>query len=516
VHLVLGDPNESQSLLRNALFSEPTSWLSRASSGQLDPGRAGGYNQGQGVETEKCPINYWDFVLSMEGAVAWAGSATRRQGVPSWGAFCSPFTVQARPIGYGSAAERDQGETRAEVWMPIWERPCRFEEFRSLLREGRVEWSGRPVNNALQFSEAVASLGADRGISAFQRYSLINRRGKDYLALPAGHVKLQHRAGIELLEEIDRITQTIDNFARGFKSDPPARFSSLRRQIDTAIYRFTVHGGVECLQNILLALGRLERYFALRDLRLDPKLAKPLSGLSPRWLVEANDGSLEFRIAAALASIGPSGEVGPLRANLTPLDPAKPWVWAEGSRQTAWIGNTLPHRMTSILKRRLMDAGRLNCRTVPLHAAIHLLPEDAAAFIEPQVDEGRVEDLLFAFVLIDWRDLKTESEALESSWRTSVYETTVPREYALLKHLFDPTVEAKAEPAILALLTASRIPEACEIAKRRLRASGRAPLQVCYEQGGEGTRLAASLLIPIHSLGRISGRVLNPKIQDEW
>ena len=273
---------------------------------------------------------------------------------------------------------------------------------------------------------------------------------------------------------------------------------------------------MECLQNILLALGRLERYFALRDLRLDPKLVKPLSGLSPRWLVEANDGSLEFRIAAALASIGPSGEVGPLRANLTPLDPAKPWVWAEGSRQTAWIGNTLPHRMTSILKRRLMDAGRLNCRTVPLHAAIHLLPEDAAAFIEPQVDEGRVEDLLFGFALIDWRDSATESKALENSWHTSVYGTAIPRDYALLKHLFDPTVEAKPEPAILTLLTAGRTTDACEIAKRRLFASGFSPVQVRYEKSGEATRLAASLLIPTHSLGRISGRVLNPKIQDDW
>jgi CRISPR-associated protein Csx17 len=514
--LLLGKQQSSLELLRNALFEESTSALTIASTGQLDPGRAGGYNQGPGLETKDFPTNYWNFVLSMEGAVAWAGSATRRQKINSYGAFCSPFTVRPRSIGYGSAQDMDEEVARAEVWMPIWERPCRYQEFGSLLREGRVEWTGKPVNNALEFAEAAASLGTDRGISGFQRYSLIKRRGDSYLSLPAGRISVRHRAGVELLEEIDRIARSIDNFARGFKSDPPARFSSLRRQIDTATYRFTVHGGVECLQNILLALGRLERYFAARDLQLDPKLERPLSGLSPRWLVEANDGSLEFRIAAALASIGPSEEVGPLRANLTPLDPAKPWVWAEGSGQTAWMGNSLADRMTSVLKRRLMDAGRLNCRTLPLHAAIHLLPEDAAAFAEPQVvDDGRVEDLLFAFVLIDWRDSKTDSKALEHSWQTSVYETPIPRDYALLKHLFDPSVEAKPEPAILTLLTAGRTTDACEIAKRRLFASGFSPVQVRYEKSGEGIRLAASLLIPIHSLGRISGRILNSQNQDE-
>src|SRR5262249_29320235 len=42
-----------ESLLREALFGEPTDSLVRTAVGQYDPGRAGGYNQGYGIETEK-------------------------------------------------------------------------------------------------------------------------------------------------------------------------------------------------------------------------------------------------------------------------------------------------------------------------------------------------------------------------------------------------------------------------------------------------------------------------------
>ena len=61
----------------------------------------------------------------MEGAVAWASGTARRQGTLSYGVACSPFTVRARAVGYGSAEAKEEEEARAEVWMPIWERPAR-------------------------------------------------------------------------------------------------------------------------------------------------------------------------------------------------------------------------------------------------------------------------------------------------------------------------------------------------------------------------------------------------------
>jgi len=100
-------------------------------------------------------------------------------------------------------------------------------------------------------------------------------------------------------------------------------------------------------------------------------------------------------------------------------------------------------------------------------------------------------------------------------WKTEVREAIIPSHYALLKHLFDPSIDVKAEPSILSLLSAGRIPEACDIAIRRMRASGYKPILAAYGLDCDGIRLAASLLIPIHSISRLSARVLSPQKQDE-
>jgi CRISPR-associated protein Csx17 len=256
----------------------------------------------------------------------------------------------------------------------------------------------------------------------------------------------------------------------------------------------------------------MEYYFAMRDLKLDPKLDTPLGGLSPRWLLATNDGSLEFRIAVALASIGRTGGVGGIRSNLSPIDPVNPRMWATGAGMTAWKGNSLPERMTCALKRRLIDAERFNCDSLPLWASIRVNPQDAAAFLErSDLDEGRIEELLFGLTLIDWHDSKTLDRVkpeLFQTWRAKQGLEVVSRAYALLKHLFHPGLEVRPERAILSLLEANRTSDACEIARRRLRAAGKAPLNVEFLDEGDGLRLAASLLIPIYSIEGLSRLVL--------
>ncbi len=515
----------SESLLRNALFSSNSDQLSIAPVGQLDPGRAGGYNQGPEIETKNFPTNDWNFVFAMEGAVAWTSGAGRRQGVVSHGAMCSPFTVRPAAVGYASAEKQDEKDSRAEVWMPVWEQPCRFEELRALLREGRVEWGGKPVDNAMEFAEAAASLGTDRGISAFQRYTIVKRRGESYIAVPLARVPVREKRHVDLLQQLDPLLNRIDSFASRFKSEIPAQFRSRRRQIDNAIYDFALRGGPERMQSILAALGRMEQYFATRNLQLEPKLDRPLAGLSAQWLLAADDGSINFRIAAALASIAPSGDVGSIRANLSPVDPQKPWAWIDGSGQTAWRGNKLEERMAGALKRRLIDAERLNCNSFPLWASVRVSPQDAVAFLNSDgVDESRMEELLFGLMVIRWHDAEALAEVkpqLFASCRAKNRSTVIPRVYALLKHLFisenlkdllGAGEKIKPEPAILSLLSAGRIKEACEIAQRRLRISGFQPTKASFPDepsGINGIRLSAALLIPIHSMQELSRLVLS-------
>jgi CRISPR-associated protein Csx17 len=61
-------------------------------------------------------------------------------------------------------------------------------------------------------------------------------------------------------------------------------------------------------------------------------------------------------------------------------------------------------------------------------------------------------------------------------------------------------ITLKHEPRIVPLLRAARVDEAMEIAARRLRATGLAPLDHRFHfNQQDGTRLAAALLIPIES-----------------
>lgn len=503
----------SDELLGNALFGYPTSALEIASTGQLDPGCAGGFNQGPGIETKDFPTNAWSFVLALEGTVAWAGSAGRRHGGARQGIASSPFTVRGRAVGYGTAESIDESDARAEVWMPVWPRPCGYAELRCMLREGRVEWEGRPVNDAVEFTKAVASLGSDRGIESFQRYSLIKRRGDSYLALPAGRVPASERVDGGLWRDADVILQRFDQFARGFPNGLPARLDTARRAVDEAAYEFAVRSDSGRPTEIFARIGALERTLASRNPRTEPKLTAPLFGLSPRWFDSADDGSLEFRVAAAVASIRRNGDVGPLRANLIAIDPAKPWAWDRGEGQTAWKGITVWHRLHSVLRRRVMDSGRLSCDGLALAGALSVCPADAAAMVGGPFDEGRFEDFLFAATLVNFghQEFDATRRELNRRWRDSLARSPVPRDYALLKHLFEPSLPVRPEASIVSLLAANDIEGACAIAIRRLRASEMLPLRVAYPGHDGGLRVAAALLVPVYPIGDLSRLVLREK-----
>ncbi len=512
----------AESLLRSALFGEATGGLVVSSVGQYDPGRAGGYNQGPGIEHKDFPTNPWEFIFALEGTIAWASGVAVRQGVAQRRTLVSPFTVRgARAVGYGSAAQVDQQDARAEVWTPLWSRPVTYRELRAFLAEGRAEVGGRRARNAIEFAEAAASLGVDRGVSEFVRYSLLKRRGDSYIALPAGRFPVCAREESDLIRQLDPILARLDSFLGRFRpAGPPARLAAARRGIDEAIYAALLRGGAAQIKEVVAAIGRLERLLAERDPTKEPRLRAPLSGLKPAWLVGADDGTVEVRIVAALASIGATGQVGPLRANLAPVDPKRPWAWAGSGDQTAWAGRSLAARMTSVLRRRMVDAERLLCEANPLRGDLSLRPEDIAAFINEGVDEGLIEDLLFGFTWVRWDDRPAVLEAraeLKARWSIPVEPREIRRSYALLKLLFLPgpvkttggeEVRVRPEPAVASMLCAGRVGEACRIAQRRLYATGLAPVRARFMDSEDGLRLAAALLLPVRSVRRISKLVL--------
>ncbi|MFA7304216.1 MAG: type I-U CRISPR-associated protein Csx17 [Methanoregula sp.] len=349
----------------------------------------------------------------------------------------------------------------------------------------------------------------DRGITEFVRYDLLKRRGDSYIALPSGRFPVTYRRESDLIRQLDQVLQRLDTFLRKEFAQMPAEFVSARRQIDNAIYDALLYGEAFRIKQILAAIGRMERLLAKRDPTRLKNLSRPLSGLSPRWIVAADDGTLELRIAAALASIGATGGVGPIRANLEPVDPKRSYTWKTGEEQVAWTGNNFATRLSGVLMRRLMDARRLNCTSNPLDAVISLAAEDIALFIEGDTDDKLIEDLLFGLLWVKWSDHNETMEMvmkLKECWRVPVTTRIVQRSWALLKLLFLPRairiegqapVTVKPEPAIIPLLRAGRIDDACDIARKRLFSTGLLPVKATFPNTGNGERIAAALLLPV-------------------
>ena len=468
--LIAPDPKTPvRDLLLNALFGERTMALRPAAAGQFDPGRAGGANQGPGIEHD-ANTNPWDLVLTLEGAVAWASGLYRRHGVAYSAILCSPFTVWSTKVGYSSASKED--DARAEVWTPLWPRPVRYSELRAMLREGRASIQGRPAKNTMEFAEAASSLGVDRGIDRFVRYSLLKRRGDSYVALPAGTFPVRYRSNADLIRELDLFLSHLKDLPKGAED--------LRRGVESAMFRALLVPGAERMRELMAAVGRMLRRALTTTKMRPPHRALPAGP----WLEACSVGTEpEVRIAAALSSIYTRG-IGSITENVS-----------RASTQFGWTGRDLPGRLISVLERRLQTASAEKREDNPLSASCSIHPGDATRFIESLVDDSVIEDLIFAFLVLDWRD-----------FRVPAYSSAeVLPVYATLKCLFlaskiereGQTIRLTADRRVLSFLKMGAVRDATMIATHRLRVARLRPLDVTYSGGVDPLRLAAALIIPV-------------------
>jgi CRISPR-associated protein Csx17 len=542
--------DQSRCWLEHSLFGRPTT-LDEASVGQFAPGRVGGPNATQGMEGNPAD-NPWDFVLMLEGALLLAGAATKRLNAAELGRAAFPFTVRTVAAGFDSPATKDWAGSRGELWLPMWTRSATLGEIGQLFGEGRADVSGRPARDGIDFARAVATLGVDRGVAEFTRLGFLKRSGKAYLAAPLGRFEVRERREADLLREID---PWLDRFRRAVRdsggqrrdSEPVPRFASALRAIDSAIFDFCRYGGTRLFQRVLIALGRAERELAVTPGRVGQSKwpPEPFAGLSWKWIKAADDRSLEFAIARALAGIyDPECKIGPLRANLEPVGWKKRFgAWAEKDRVVAWSAASLPFNLQAVLERRMMDGERQGCEDLPLASHARASLSATAKFIERETDDLRVEDLLWGLVLVERRSYDPpESDDIHG----------IPVAYALLKLLFLPRplvierrqdgrvsaryakpaesgIRVRPEPRILRLLGGGRLGEACVIAMRRLRASGLGPMPQAQAgrtrdrdwgeldrmgtAGLDSARVAAALLLPIGdwAVSRLVARVTQPE-----
>lgn len=583
--------------LETTLYGRPTNSLVRESKaeingsrkgklfaiGQFDPGASGGANATVGFERQT-QINPWDYVLLMEGTLLFAASAARRLESADSAAVSYPFTVNSTNTdGAGGSLADENRKSKGkivgnlfEIWMPLWERTASLAEIRAVLSEGRATLGRRSVEDGLDFARAVAVLGVNRGIGAFERYAFLQRRGDAISATPKGRIRVQPHPRTRLLSDLDagdwlarlrRYARELDGQSKGFVAPRQAQLLALR--LDGAIFAMAQDASAGVVQRVLIAVGEAATYLVSSPKARDPKEGrqKPPRRLRPAWFRDADDGSPEFRIAAALAGLGraparpgeapdeepdvdsptedgvaaeqdetleddvdseegatpeeePHGRATPppLRAHLAPLD-EKSWYrrfreWSDKGPLTVWGLGTLQRNLAAVVERRLLFAAQHSLNGGPFDGRAPADLTSVLAFLAGDTDDARIAALAQGLA---WAD------APNSIFTQAARPRPLPLAYALLKPLFAPiehvrTVEGVPRdirlpfpPGLVARLRAGDIGAAVTLACRRARASG---LPLTFELGRkdaaniDGPRLLAALLIPIRQidLGHVMAR----------
>ncbi len=514
------DPDERREGWVNiSVFSQGDAPLAGSAVGQFHPGGVGGANATVGFKADSL-INPWDFVLMMEGALLFAGAAARRLSSQASSKAVFPFTVDGSAAGYGTSADSEYGtKFKAEFWAPLWDSPINLAELVHFMSEGRVQMGRGQGTSGTDFARAVVGLGIERGISQFQRFGFIERNGQSDLATPLGRFYVQSDQGTteraNVLFDLDAWMQSLRRTASG--SRVPTGIGTVLRQVEGAIIEFCQRGGPRDLQDVLIAVGRAERWLSRSSLSKDGdngRGVQPLNNLSWEWLHHADDESAEFRLARATASILPETgqreyKVGPIRENLEPAKTHshKRTEWDKDSTSFVWTAGDPLSNMLAVLERRCLE-GRmrgLENHHPPLKATYSAQLSDIVSFLNSELEDRRVADLVLPLSAVRYRHHSEPSDYPQPA------PLDLPAAYAAMKLMLLPSkfvcqeynadVDISMEPSMLAMLRTGRVRDAYQVACRRLKASGLRPLSndPGIRDGSEqGSRLAAALLFPLN------------------
>ena len=294
--------------------------------GQFSPGQ-GGRNATTGYEGSN-PLNPWDVVLAMEGTIAFAGALTRSWGAAGGSRASFPFTFEPVGAAAGSFSPEDPNRPRGEIWVPLWKKPAAFTEVMAIFSEGRLTLGDRTARTGLDAARAVTQIGLARGITSFERYSLIQPDTKmPYQATPLGRIATpdQPRPDVIIDLEDDGWLEQARRLA-GNRRTAPSRARHAMRRLEDSLFQMTdAARAPEGTRNALMAIGGFVDWLTTN--RKAREELNPPPRLSRYWIVQADDGTPEFRVAAALAGLGlppsaPSGRPAHVSDDVSATDPA--------------------------------------------------------------------------------------------------------------------------------------------------------------------------------------------------
>lgn len=507
----------------------------------FDAVRRGGPNQTNGFEANSAS-NPWDFILMLEGAVLFAGAIGRKLDDLREPSARFPFLFQASPVGLGSSY---LGESAGrELWLPLWSQPASLTEIRALLAEGRVEKHGRMAKRGTDAFVAAAQLGFDRGVTSFQRTGFFKGRigGDNYFTtIDQGRITPRRNQKVDLLRDAD---DWLTKLASACTSDKcPASVASAAVVLERRIADLSIaaqRNSANQLLAVLAALGATERALAQSfKWTTGSAYLRPLHDLKKRWLDDADDGSAEFHLAQSVAAMRAwfGKETLWFRQHLEPLKMGstkeRSWVgWDDiPGNDVVWHDGDLIDTLNIILARRLVRTEKSGARGWPDWSSRPARLDDITEFIEGRVNETLLADLIWGLSLVDWesviRDERREAKTGSTETMSSEEEISVTADndsseaenaadfeqrivpssfYALLRLCFRRArkgEEREATPLVPAILHRAMNGDgqsASELAARRLRASGLAPLVKDLPVSGDiARRTAAAILFPISS-----------------
>ena len=487
--------------LAATLFGSPMPAVAGSGAfGQFSPGTTGGPNMGSGFEGGSL-IQPWDYLLNFEGTIAFASSTTRRLDTVSSGQYAFPFTAEVSPAGVGSLDSTDRN-SRAELWLPLWERPATWREVKAIFQEGRATVGKRVAANGLDFARAVASLGVDKGIVQFQRHAIMERLGQNNLAIPLGHVDVRDNPDADLIAEIDPFLDQVRRHARG--KEASAMFISLARRLEDALFGFARDAGAKQVQRVLVRLGALLWSASTGRKAQDALNRLPL--LSSAWVTKGDDGSPEFRIAAALAGLGGRGrEMMPFILPVQRTKDSRRWQWYPESRTAVWGRGSLVDNLGLIALRRSIESAADDDRSQWFSFKIGASSGDVRAFLAGELDEQRITGLFMGLLLTEFPE-RSVSEGVRMELPAAFVTTKpffVPTSLLHWLELLPPDRELVLTGELLNTLHAGRVRDAVGIAWRTLRAVGY-PLVDAKgtppsDGGLGGPRSLAALMIPMNA-----------------
>ncbi|MFO0872104.1 MAG: hypothetical protein U0935_24515 [Pirellulales bacterium] len=139
------------------------------------------------------------------------------------------------------------------------------------------------------------------------------------------------------------------------------------------------------------ALGNAERTLSRGLQFAEEKYLRPLQGLSTQWLEQADDGSPEFRLAAALAGIAAAGDgVGPFRTFLEEVEVTHFVTWSPGNKSAVWSQRDVASNLAAVFRRRQLAAFRAGVEHAPIRSPRPARLSDVVSFLTDQIDDDKL------------------------------------------------------------------------------------------------------------------------------